>query len=384
MKRFFASAVFLLSSVCAYATLPNGIYLVADSVSEKIFGNRATAEVNDAYGKLVRVKDLPGPAFGDTDLGSVVYDYRMFYKNGKPYVPYAFIFTARHRGEYRVMELMEKKAPFTFVLLIDGVSVASGPFFYDKTAIILTLESFCSYATVQASVTAWDRHLRAHSDWMKDTTFCGENVLRYISGLPARQDLYWNGEHLTGREWYPDGKLKTSFDRIPGTPSYAYEREYDPGGNLISWRCRSYPSPYEYYYSRYYAADGTLLYVDSSYTSGGTSYSIEYGYDSTGALSYRLKKKYLDPLPDENNFGSETNWPQLIEERAYENGKLVSSGQSYSACDICETYEAGTWSYYKNGKVIRTETFEDWRVRDARMRQEALAALQKRQKKKRK
>ena len=384
MNRFFASAIFLLSSVCAYATLPNGIYLVADSAAEKFYGTRKTIEVKDGD-KVVRVKDLPGPAFGDTDLSRVKYDYHLFYVSGKPHLPFAFQFFRSPRGEIRCEELLWQNAPFSFVFIFGGVPVASGTLFRDETGEQLALEASCTFSTIQASFNAWNRHLLTMAEAPRDSMFCGEKRVLYLSGLPARQELYWNGELRHMRKWFPNGQLNYSLDYISGRKMY-YEREYDMQGRAV--RYETGDTEYAgYHYTCWYNVDGSLLYTDSSFVTGGRVFPHQGRYACTGPPGYRRKKMYLDPLPEEDysgHFGSETNWPHVIEQWAYENGQLVSTGRLYSKCDICDSYEVGTWTYYKNGKPERTQTFEDWQPLDAKFRREALAELQKRQKKKKK
>ena len=333
--------------------IPNGIYLLSSAESRSFYPTKDSAYITDMHDHKITLLNMPGPFFGEKDFYRAEYTLALTLNAGQN--AWCFEFSLVESGNVKRNELIERDAVLPFVFVFNEKEIASGKLFQKGSGSFIHLAATCSYGEIQNEFQSWAKSLYANFDkqWNPLTR---DSVYYYTNGKPAEDHFFKNGNRIEVREWYYSGQLK---EMRYDSAGFICRREYDSWGKLEHFECRKGFSKREDWYELRFSGNGKISYKDSCYGQEKNRFELQWSYDSTGTLTMKSLTRYLDFLPGD---ADELNNPMLIDEHQYKNGVLISEGESFWTSTESGGENCGTWKYYENGKLVKTEKFPGWKT----------------------
>jgi hypothetical protein len=344
--------LFFISSLAAQE-IPNGIYLLSSPESRSFYPGKDSVVVTDAHDHKITLLVMPGPFFGEKDI--YYSDYTLAFNEHNKNDYWCFEFSLVERGNVKRNELIERGAVLPFVFVFNEKAIAFGKLFQKGDGPFLHLGAMCNYGEIEIPFQVWSKNLHANFDkqWNPLTR---DSVYYYTNGKPAEDHFFRNGDHTENREWYYNGKIKeVHFD----SAGLSCSREYFPSGRLEKSEWRKGNSKREDWYIFRLSEEGKIQFKDSCYSVNKISFEEKCYYDSAGILTGKEFIRYLDYLPGEVD---EMNNPMVVGEQEYEKGLLKEERESFWTSTESGGENSGTWKYYENGKLLKTEKYPDWKV----------------------
>jgi hypothetical protein len=354
MKKYGSIILFLLFSLPVFTQeIPNGIYLLANEESRSFYPRCDSVFVKDARDRKITLLNMPGAFFDEQDF------YRAEYVlarslNGKNNA-WCFEFSFVERGTVKQNELVERGAVLFFVFVFNEKAIASGKLFRKGDGPYIHLEAACNYDEIRIPFILWEERLHANFDkqWNPITR---DSLYYYTNDRLAENRYFKNGDRTEDRKWYFNGKVKEMrFD----SAGFMCWRQYNLSGKMMHFEYRKGYSKREDCYEYWVSDDGKVTYKDSCYSAGKIRFEMQCYFDSTGNPERKIVIRYLDYLPGE---ADELNNPMIYFESEYKNGMLVAEKESFWTSTESGGENTGTWNYYENGKLLKTEQYPNWKT----------------------
>lgn len=349
---YFAIFFLFFISQLAAQEIPNGIYLRSNPDSRSFYPACDSVFVTDVHDHKIGLLQMPGPFFGEKDIYYAEYTLAPALRAKRDV--WCFEFSLVKRGTVKQNELMERGAVLPFVFVFNEKAIAFGKLFQKGDGPFIHLEAACNYGEVRIPFITWSDRLKANFDkqWSPLTR---DSVYYYTNGKPAEDHFFKNGDRTEIRRWYYNGKLKEVYFDSSG---FMCQREYFPSGRLEKFERRK-GSKREDWYAFRLSEEGKTQFKDSCYSVNKISYEVQCYYDSTGTITTKIFIRYLDYLPGQIDEG---NNPMVYTESEYKNGSLIAEKESFWASTLSGGENSGTWKYYENEKLVKTEKYPDWKT----------------------